>query len=152
MQERGLFGYDSPRFGNWTARKCNRVRESKAQRINSCSLTCPLPKNTHSTQLLGKSSLKLFLNCFWRFCLSLEKWNCYVCVLCTQSCLTLRPHGPRQASLYKYSADKSTGVGCHFLLQGIFPTQGSNSHLLCLLRWQADSSLHHLKPWNCNIK
>ena len=22
--------------------------------------------------------------------------------------------------------DKSTGVGCHFLLQGIFPTQGSN--------------------------
>ena len=25
---------------------------------------------------------------------------------------------------------KSTGVGCHFLLQGIFPTQGSNLGLL----------------------
>ena len=25
---------------------------------------------------------------------------------------------------------KNTGVGCHFLLQGIFLTQGSNSHLL----------------------
>ena len=25
--------------------------------------------------------------------------------------------------------DKSTGVGCHFLLQGIFPTQGSNPGL-----------------------
>ena len=25
---------------------------------------------------------------------------------------------------------KSTGVGCHFLLQGIFPTQGSNPNLL----------------------
>ena len=24
---------------------------------------------------------------------------------------------------------KKTGVGCHFLLQGIFPTQGSNPHL-----------------------
>ena len=24
---------------------------------------------------------------------------------------------------------KSTGVGCHFLLQGIFPTQGSNAGL-----------------------
>ena len=24
------------------------------------------------------------------------------------------------------SPGKSTGVGCHFLLQGIFPTQGSN--------------------------
>ena len=29
--------------------------------------------------------------------------------------------------------------GLHFLLQGIFPTQGSNSHLLCLLSQQADS-------------
>ena len=26
--------------------------------------------------------------------------------------------------------------GCHFLLQGIFPTQGSNP---CLLHWQVDS-------------
>ena len=31
---------------------------------------------------------------------------------------------------------KSTGVGCHFLLQGIFLTQGSNPGLL---HWQADS-------------
>ena len=30
-------------------------------------------------------------------------------------------------------------MGCHSLLQGIFPTQGSNPHLLCLLHWQADS-------------
>ena len=40
---------------------------------------------------------------------------------------------------------KSTGVGCHFLVQGIFPTQLLNLHLLCLLHWQADFlSLHHL--------
>ena len=31
---------------------------------------------------------------------------------------------------------KNTGVGCHFLLQGIFPTQGLNSHLL---NWKANS-------------
>ena len=31
---------------------------------------------------------------------------------------------------------KSTAVGCHFLLQGIFPDQGLNPSLLC---WQADS-------------
>ena len=30
------------------------------------------------------------------------------------------------------------GVGCHFLLQGIFPIQESNWYLL---NWQADSSL-----------
>ena len=31
------------------------------------------------------------------------------------------------------------GVGCHALLQGIFPTQGSKPRLLCLLHWLAGS-------------
>ena len=36
-------------------------------------------------------------------------------------------------------------MGCHFLLQGIFLTQGLNSRLLRLLHWQADSlPLSHL--------
>ena len=34
---------------------------------------------------------------------------------------------------------KDTGVECHFLLQGIFPIQGSNLHLLHHRHWQADS-------------
>ena len=34
---------------------------------------------------------------------------------------------------------KNTGAGCHFLLQGIFPTQGSKPGLLYLLHWQVDS-------------
>ena len=33
------------------------------------------------------------------------------------------------------SPAKNTGVGCHFLLQGIFPTQGSSPHLLHVLHW-----------------
>ena len=37
------------------------------------------------------------------------------------------------------SPGKNTGVGCHFLLQGIFPMQGSNLSLLHLLHRQADS-------------
>ena len=37
------------------------------------------------------------------------------------------------------SPDKNTRVGFHFLFQGIFPTQGSNPHLLHLLHWQAGS-------------
>ena len=37
------------------------------------------------------------------------------------------------------SPGKNTGVDCHALLHGIFPTQGSNPCLLCLLHWQADS-------------
>ena len=50
------------------------------------------------------------------------------------------------------SPGKNTGVGCHFLLQEIFPTQRSNaiSHIAgslftILLHWQVDSlPLHHL--------
>ena len=34
---------------------------------------------------------------------------------------------------------KNTGVGCCFLLQGIFPAQGSNLRLLCLLHWETGS-------------
>ena len=35
---------------------------------------------------------------------------------------------------------KNTGVHCHFLLQGIFPTEGANPRLLRLLHWQTNSS------------
>ena len=34
------------------------------------------------------------------------------------------------------SPGKNTGVGCHFLLQGIFPTQRSNPLLLCPLHYR----------------
>ena len=37
------------------------------------------------------------------------------------------------------SPGKNTGTGGHFLLQRIFPTQGSNPPLLHLLHWQVDS-------------
>ena len=37
------------------------------------------------------------------------------------------------------SSNKNTGVGCHALLQGIFPTQGLNPHFLNLLHWQVGS-------------
>ena len=48
------------------------------------------------------------------------------------------------------SPGKNTGLGCHFLLQRVAPTQGSNSHLLY---WQAVSlSLNYLgSPMYRNI-
>ena len=65
-----------------------------------------------------------------------------------QSCLTvLWSHGLQPARLF-YPWDfpgKNTGVGCHFLLQEIFLTQGLNPSLLCLLHWQEGFlALHHL--------
>ena len=49
-----------------------------------------------------------------------------------QLCLTLRPQGlyPPGSFVHGILPGKNTGVGCHFLLQGIFLTQGSNPHLL----------------------
>ena len=56
------------------------------------------------------------------------------------------------SSVYGDSPSRNTGVVCHFLLQGIFPTQGSNPSLLNLLHyrqilydwdtWEAQD------PWN----
>ena len=47
-----------------------------------------------------------------------------VCVLVAQSCLTLCDL--MDCSLCPWdSPGKNTGVGCHFLFQGIFPTQGT---------------------------
>ena len=39
------------------------------------------------------------------------------------------------------SPGKNPGVGCQALLQGTFPTQGWNLHLLSLLHWQVGSLL-----------
>ena len=43
-----------------------------------------------------------------------------------------------QAPLPMEFPDKNTEAGCHFLLQGIFPTQGLNQRLWHLLHQQAD--------------
>ena len=54
----------------------------------------------------------------------------------TRLCLTLcnpMDRSPPGSSVHGIShfPGKNTGVGCHFLLQGIFPTQGSN-HVSCI--------------------
>ena len=66
--------------------------------------------------------------------------GCSVCVF-TQSYLTLWPHGLWPARLlcpWNFPG-KNTRMGCHFLLQGIFLTQGWNRCLLHLVHGQADS-------------
>ena len=71
-----------------------------------------------------------------------------LCV-CAQSCLTLcQPidFGRPGSSVYGIlQARWVAGMGCHFLLQGIFPTRGLNTRLLHLLHWQVDSLPLH--PW-----
>ena len=56
-----------------------------------------------------------------------------------QSCATLCNAVACQAPLSIRFSRQGYGVGCHALLQGIFPTQGSNLRLLSLLHWQSGS-------------
>ena len=46
---------------------------------------------------------------------------------------------PPSSSVHGTFSGKNTGAGCHVLLQGIFPTQGSNLYLFRLVHWQVDS-------------
>ena len=43
------------------------------------------------------------------------------------------------SSVHGDSPGKNSRAGYHFLLQGIFPTQGLNLHLLCVLHWEVGS-------------
>ena len=68
-------------------------------------------------------------------------------------------HGLRPIRLLCWwnSPGKNIGVGCHFLFQWIFPTQGSDLCLLHLVDWQMDSwplgppGMNHQPEWISQI-
>ena len=63
----------------------------------------------------------------------------------TQLCLTFcdpMECNPSGSSVHGESPGKNTGVGCHALLQGIFPPQGLNTGLLHC-RWILYCLIHH---------
>ena len=67
-----------------------------------------------------------------------------------QSCRTLQHYELQPARIFcpQDSRGKNTRVDCHALPQGIFPIQGQNPHLLCLLNWQ-EGSLPLVPPSIC---
>ena len=64
----------------------------------------------------------------------LEIWRYY-----SYQGLNSMDYTAHEAPLSMVFSAKNTGIGCHFLHQGIFLTQGSNLHPLCLLHWQQGS-------------
>ena len=65
-----------------------------------------------------------------------------LCAKSLKSCLTLSDpmdYSAPGSPVHRGSPGKNTGVDFHALLQGIFPTQGTNLQLLGLLYWQASS-------------
>ena len=77
-----------------------------------------------------------FFHQFWTFCESIVILHfccCSAVTSCPNLCNPMDCNPPASLCAWDFSA-KNTGVGCHFLLQGIFPDQN-----LCLLHWQLDS-------------
>ena len=79
------------------------------------------------------------------FFLSIVKNHYSACVLKLLNCVHLfgtlwtRAHQAPLSMGCSRQPRQYTVVGCHFVLQEIFPIQGSNPCLLHLLHWQADS-------------
>ena len=62
----------------------------------------------------------------WAFATYLCAVLCCVLCLVTQLYLTLLDYSPPGSSVHDDSLGKNIGMGCHALLQGIFPTHESN--------------------------
>ena len=107
---------------------------------------------SHVREFFDYNLLKYFLICFF---FSSSSVLCLVTQLCPTLC------DPMDCSLLGFSVHgvspgKNTGVDCHTLLQGIFPTQESNPGLLHCRR-----ILYHLShqgrsfffwdPYNSNV-
>ena len=74
-----------------------------------------------------------------------------VCAVAPVVSNSLPPYGPSRLLCPWDSPGKNTGVGFHALLQGIFPTQGLNWHLLRrLLNWKAGPLLF-VSPGNAEL-
>ena len=92
--------------------------------------------NSHESRWIGNKALisiadECNINSHSQFCVC-------VCMCVSRSVMSdsLWPHmncSPPGFSVHGDYPGKNTGVGCHFLLQRIFPTQGSNPCLLHLL-------------------
>ena len=99
-----------PRWETWGAKDHTRSC------ARSKTLTVTLGVDVRESQLTGMEDTTCVLS---RGCLCSRLWSAEL--LCPWN-----------------SPGQNNGVGCHFLLQGIFPTQGSNLFLLCFLNWQVD--------------
>ena len=99
-------------------------------------------KGIVETSLLNVSKSASCFILQFRLLYSLTAYKCMCACVCTLSCLFMSDalgHNGLQPTWFLSPWNfpgKNTEVGCHFLLQGNFLTQGLN---LYLLHWQADS-------------
>ena len=114
-------------------------------------LPSQVTSTTETLQFFRSNVFLIFFNL--KFVIFLLEYNCFTtlgyfllynkvhqlliyvhcwCLLVQLCLISLQPHGLQPARLlWQWNfPGKNTGVGCHSLLQGIFPTQGLKLHLL----------------------
>ena len=99
------------------------------------------PITNTSLKLLHLLDIVLYCHKFYKPVVELSVFTCGYMQSCFSRVRPFVTHGLQPARLLcpQSSPGKNTGVGCHALLQGIFPTQGVNLTVLRLLHWQAAS-------------
>ena len=140
-------------FGYWNiliqATKCITTQpEMQEKRLDLRKFMC---LSVTTSGICATNSI-WFISYIWYSCLVViiiiiircdRFWGFFVHVLLSHSVVSdsLQPYRLQPTRLHCPwdFPGKNTGVDCCFLLQGIFPTQGSNPRLLCLLHWQVDS-------------
>ena len=115
----------------------------------SCQCKAARRCSTSLINMVFKKPYKLTLKYPYNIIRWKWKWSHSVVSDC------LRPHGLEPTRLLCPSdfPGNSTGVDCHFLLQGIFPTQGSNPglpHCRQMLTVWATREVNFI-VWNCFI-
>ena len=96
----------------------------KLPKYNNFQLRNPTSRNLSQGDH-GSSKKKLTVRLFIRVA-----YCCLVTKLFVTLCDPIDPMEPARLLCPWDFPGKNTGVGCHFLPQGIFPTQGLNSSLL----------------------
>ena len=111
-----------------------------------------IPLITKCIVLLSGPFFKLHCCVGWSFgCDHSQHHACFLKCVCMCVCVLIHvrlcnPMDSTSSSRFLRPWDspgKNTGVGCHFLLQGIFPTHRWHPSLLHLRHWQVDSFPPH---------
>ena len=106
-------------YSGATAIKSSDIQPVLVVDLNTGNHSAPVLEAKHRwiSVILGKEAKK-------------PKLQLCVCSVALVLSNSLQPYSLPGTSVHEIFPGKNIGVGCHFLLQGILPTQGSNLHLL----------------------
>ena len=99
------------------------------------STVSPLYQQISKFKVLRQKKHSSKMLCYFSFCLVYQQLACMISCFSLVWLFTTLWAIACQTPLSLEFSRPEYWSGCHALLQGIFPSQGSNPHLFCLLHW-----------------